>query len=421
MLTKWFKLEENNTTIRTELMAGLSTFLTMAYVVFVNPAILSTDFAGNPTGLSADAALLATCLAAFENFFFVSVVMALTAMGITNAWQVTLGITFIAGLLFLLLAIFKFRKALFDAISPSMKNAIAVGIGFFIAFIGLQNAGLIIDNPGSLVTFNTNLLNADTLIFFAGFFLTAILTIRKIRGAILWGILFNLILALIAGRVTWGGFVGLPQSHAFFKLDILGALKLSFVPFILIFLFMDMFDTMGTLIGVGQQTGLLDEKSPKINKALISDAVGTAVGSLAGTSTITSYIESIVGVQYGGRTGLTSVTTGLLFLLALFFTPLIAMVGGYLPITAPALVFVGSMMVQNIRKIEWEDLSETVPSFLIMLGIPLSYSIHDGLAMGLIAYPILKSATGKWKEIHLLSWIVAAIFVLRYLTLPHDY
>jgi len=436
MFEKIFRLSEKNTTIRTEIIAGLTTFMTMAYIIFLNPAILSTDFAGNPTGLSSDAAMLATCLAAAiatllmglyanfpiaqapgmgENFFFVTVVMALSAMGVADSWRVALGITLISGLLFLLLSLLKFRKAIIDAVSPSLKNAIAVGIGLLIAFIGFQNGGIILDAPGSLVQFNSQFLQTDVLVFFFGLFLTAILFVRKVRGAILWGILASALLSLVIGKVQFTGIVGLPQDHAFFKFDILGALKLYAIPFIVVFLFMDLFDTMGTLIGVGEQMGIMEEnKLPGANRALISDAVGTVVGSCTGTSTVTSYIESAVGVQYGGRTGLTSVITGLLFLLALLFAPLAGMIGKYAPITAPALVIVGSMMVRNVSKIDWEDYSEAIPAFLIVLGIPLSYNIHDGLAMGFIAYPVIKLAAGKREEINWLIVVVAVLFILRY-------
>ena len=436
MFEKLFKLQEKDSTIRVEVMGGVTTFLTMAYIIFVNPAVLSVDFAGNPTGLSLEAAMLATCLAAFaatmlmglyanfpiaqapgmgENFFFVSVVMALTAMGVADSWKVALGITFIAGVIFLALALFKFRKAIIDAVSPSLKNGIAVGIGLFIAFIGFQNGKLILASEGTLVQFNTNLLQTETIIFFVGLLATAVLFVRRVRGAIIWGILLTTVLSMIAGKVRYTGILGLPHDHAFFEFDLIGALKLTCVPFIVVFLFMDMFDTAGTLIGVGEQMGIMkDNKLPGANRALVSDAVGTLVGSCTGTSTVTSFIESVVGVQYGARTGLASVVTGLLFLFALFFTPLVGMIGNYLPITAPALVIVGAMMMQNIQKIDWKDYSEAIPAFLVILGIPLSYSIHDGLAMGFIAYPIIKLLSGRGREINWLIALVAVLFILRY-------
>jgi AGZA family xanthine/uracil permease-like MFS transporter len=431
-----FKLQEKGSSVRVEVIGGITTFLTMAYIIFVNPAILSTDFAGNPTGLSLEAAMLATCLSSFvatvlmglyanfpiaqapgmgENFFFVTIVMALAAMGVADSWKVALGITLIAGIIFLILSLFRFRKAVIDAVSPSLKNGIAVGIGLFIAFIGFQNGQVIQASPGTLVQFNRSLLQTESLIFFAGLLFTAALMVRRIRGAIIWGILLTTAISIIAGKVQYIGIIGLPHDHALFEFDLIGALKFAYIPFIVVFLFMDIFDTTGTLIGVGEQMGIMKEnKLPGANRALVSDAVGTIVGSCSGTSTVTSFIESVVGVQYGARTGLASVVTGLLFLVALFFTPIVGMIGRYLPITAPALVIVGAMMMQNVQKIDWKDYSEALPAFLMVLGIPLSYSIHDGLAMGFFAYPIIKLLAGRAKEINWLTGLVAVLFVLRY-------
>jgi AGZA family xanthine/uracil permease-like MFS transporter len=431
-----FKLQEKGSSVRVEVIGGITTFLTMAYIIFVNPAILSTDFAGNPTGLSLEAAMLATCLSSFvatvlmglyanfpiaqapgmgENFFFVTIVMALAAMGVADSWKVALGITLIAGIIFLILSLFRFRKAVIDAVSPSLKNGIAVGIGLFIAFIGFQNGQVIQASPGTLVQFNRSLLQTESLIFFAGLLFTAALMVRRIRGAIIWGILLTTAISIIAGKVQYIGIIGLPHDHALFEFDLIGALKFAYIPFIMVFLFMDIFDTTGTLIGVGEQMGIMKEnKLPGANRALVSDAVGTIVGSCSGTSTVTSFIESVVGVQYGARTGLASVVTGLLFLVALFFTPIVGMIGRYLPITAPALVIVGAMMMQNVQKIDWKDYSEALPAFLMVLGIPLSYSIHDGLAMGFFAYPIIKLLAGRAKEINWLTGLVAVLFVLRY-------
>ena len=436
MLEKLFKIQERESNVRIELMGGLATFMTMAYIVFVNPAILSVDQAGNPTGLSIDAALLATCLAACvatllmglyanfpiaqapgmgENVFFATVVAALAAQGIENAWQTALGIVMISGVIFLVLSILKFRKAIIDAISPSMKNAIAVGIGLFIAFLGLKNGGLFIADPVLAVRFNTHILQPDILIFLAGLFLTAILHVRRVRGSILWGILFTTVVSLISGQIRYEGPFGLPAEHAFFKFDLLGAMTLRALPFIIVFLFLDLFDTVGTLIGVSEQAGFIqDNRLPGANRALISDAVGTVTGACTGTSTVTSFIESAVGVEYGARTGLANIATAFLFLAALFFTPLVGMVGKYPPITAPALVLVGAMMVRNVSKIDWDDYSEAIPAFLIVLGIPLSSTIADGLAIGFIAYPVIKWFSGKGREVNWLMLIVALMFILRY-------
>jgi len=447
MIEKLFKLSENNTRVETELLAGLTTFLTMSYIVFLQPTVLSTDFAGDPTGLSKDAVLLATCLSAFlatlimglyanypiaqapgmgENFFFVSVIMALAAMEVANPHEVALGIVLISGLVFLLLSLLRVREAIIDSVSPCLKNGIAVGIGLFIAFIGLKNAGIIVHNPGTFVQLNSEVAHSQgAWVFFGILLFTAILQTLRVPGAILLGIVGGAGACLATGILKYNGCWGLPDwhEHAFFKCDVKSVWKAAdqLWPYVLIFLFMDMFDTVGTLIGVSEQAGLIhDNKLPRANRALLSDAVGTVAGACMGTSTVTSYIESAAGVEQGGRTGLTSVCTGFLFLLALFFTPLVKLVGAYPPITAPALVIVGSMMMKNVSKIDWEDYSECIPCFLIIIGIPLTFSIADGLALGLIAYPIIRLITGRVRGTHWLSYVVGAAFLARYIwvTLP---
>lgn len=411
----------------------------MAYIIFLQPAVLSTDFAGNPTGLDFGAVLLATCLASAiasilmgliakypialapgmgENFFFVSVIMSLSALGFANSWQVALGIIFISGVIFLILSIFRVREAIIDAVSPSIRNGIAVGIGLFIAFIGLKNGGLIIDKPGTLVGLNANVLSADVAVFVFGLIVASVLQCRRVRGSILWGILAAAILALILGKVEFGGIFGLPEikNQIAFKMDIKGALSLACLPFIVVFVFMDMFDTVGTLVGVAEQAGFIkDNKLPRANRALLADATGTVVGACLGTSTVTSYIESATGVEYGGRTGLTSITTGILFLLALLFGPLVGMIGNYLPITTPALVLVGAMMIRNVMKIDWNDYSECIPAFLTLIGIPLTFSIADGLALGFISYPVVKLLSGKGKEVKWLMYVLAVILIIYFI------
>ena len=447
-------------------MAGLTTFLTMAYIIFVQPAVLSGKIFNEPTGLDFGAVTTATCLAAAlatgimalyarypigqapgmgENFFFVvSVIPAAQAMidsgaidgrG-TSAWQIALGAVFIAGVLFLLLTLLGIREKLLDAISPSMRNAIAVGIGLFIAFIGLQYAGLIVANGGTMVKMNPEFASPDLIVFFFGLFVTAGLYVRHVRGAIVWGILAATLLAaglhwalpqcpagiaeskLVVGSQLMTRFelAGSPCSPppslapTIFKMDILGALSWPMLPFILIFLFMDLFDTLGTLIGVSQRAGLMkDGKLPRVKQAMVSDAVGTVAGAALGTSTVTSFIESAAGVEQGGRTGLTALVVAGLFIVALFFSPLIAMVGNYPPITAPALVVVGAMMMSNVREIAWDNYAEALPCFLIILGIPLTYSIGDGLALGLIAYPIIKLCAGEGREVKWLMYVLAVV------------
>lgn len=440
MLDRLFKLSDAGTTVRTEVGAGVVTFITMSYIIFLQPAVLSTDFAGNPTGLSADAVMLATCLSAFlatmimglwanypfalapgmgENYFFVTVIMSLVAMGVADAWRVAMGIVLISGVLFFLLNLLKIREAVITAIPPGLKSGIAAGIGLFIALIGMQNAGLVVRSPATGLTMNPDLLSVDLLVFLIGLLLTGLLMALRVRGAVLWALLAATLVSLFLGKVRFDGFFGLPQDHAFFGFDLRAALDLRFLPFIVIFLFMDMFDTVGTLVGVGQQGGFMkDNKLPRANRALMADAVGTVAGACMGTSTVTTYAESAVGVEQGGRTGLTSVVTGLLFLLALFFTPLAAMVGTYPPITAPALVVVGAMMIRGVSGIDWKEPAEGISAFLILAGIPFCFSISDGLALGFIAYPAIMLLSGRGRKVSWLLYLVALLFILRYVCFP---
>lgn len=437
MLEQFFKLSKNNTNIQREVLAGLTTFLTMAYIIFVQPMVLSSDFLGNPTGMDFGALLLATCIVSAattifmglyanypialapgmgENFFFVSVIMALSGLGIPDAWQVALGIVFISGIIFLLLSLLGVREAIVNAISPSMRNGIAVGIGLFITFIGMKNANIIIAKPGTLVGLNTDFISPDIAVFFLGLIVASVLQVKSVRGSILWGILSAAILAMVLGRIKFEGIFGLPEikNHIAFKMDIKSAFSMTCLPFIIVFLFMDMFDTVGTLVGVAEASGFMkNNKLERANKVLVVDAAGTVGGALLGTSTVTSYIESAAGVSYGGRTGLTSITIGILFLFSLLFSPLIGMIGKYPPITASALVIVGVMMMKNVSKVTWDDYSESVPAFLTIVGIPLCYSIADGLALGFISYAVIKMFSGKGKEV---SWImhVLAIILLVY-------
>lgn len=461
MLERLFRLSEHNTTVRTELLAGLTTFLTMAYIIFVQPGILTRTLDGEPTGMDFGAVTTATCLAAAlataimglyarfpiaqapgmgENVMFVTLVATLQTgqAGSSTPWQTALGVVFIAGVLFLLLSLLGVRRMILSAISPSMRNGIAVGIGLFIAFIGLQKAGLVVANPGTYVAVNPQFASPDLIVFFYGLLVTAGLHALRVRGSIVWGILAAAVLAVVLQ-------LGLPhmpeaisqselvtQSRLFtdftiaesvvqrppsmdptlIKLDLVGAMSWSMVPFILIFLFMDLFDTLGTLVGVSEQAGLIkDNELPRANRALVSDAVGTVAGALMGTSTVTSFIESAAGVEQGGRTGLTAVTTAGLFIAALFFYPIIEMIGNYPPIFAPALVVVGSLMMKNVAKIDWSNYAEALPVFLIIIGIPMTFSIADGLALGFIAYPIVKLIAGQGRDVKWLMYLMAAVLV----------
>jgi AGZA family xanthine/uracil permease-like MFS transporter len=464
MLDRLFRLPENQTTARTEVLAGITTFLTMAYIIFVQPAVLSGRMFGQPTGMDFGAITTATCLSAAlataimalyarypiaqapgmgENFFFVfSAIPAATAAGFTNGWEVALGTVFISGVLFLILSLVGLRELIFNAVSPSLKNGIAAGIGMFIAFIGLQNAGLILKDPGTAVKLNPHFTSPDLLVFFVGLLVTAVLHARRVRGSILWGIVaataLTAVLKLSLPLLPTGipalpevkscmlmqrfefatGFVAAPPSLAptFAKMDLVHALSPQMLPFVFVFLFMLMFDAIGTLIGVCEQAGFMrDNKLPRAKQAMVSDAIGTVAGAGLGTSTVTSFIESAAGVEQGGRTGLTGLVVAALFLLALFFSPLIAMVGSYPPITAPALVIVGAMMMQNVAKIDWKDYTESVPAFLTLIGIPLSYSIADGLALGFISYPIIKLLSGRGREVGWLTYLLAVVLVLYFI------
>ncbi|MBN2302789.1 MAG: NCS2 family permease [Lentisphaerae bacterium] len=435
MFERLFRLKENGVTIRVEILAGVTTFLTMAYIIFLQPLVLSTDFAGQPTGLDAGAVLLATCVvSAFatifmglyarypialapgmgENFFFVGTIMALSAAGFVNAWQTALGVIFLSGIIFFVLSILRVREVIINAISPSMRNGIAIGIGLFIAFIGLKNGGVIIAKPGTFVGLNSNLITVDVVVFFVGLIVAGGLQSRHVRGSILWGIGAAAAVALACGKIRYNGIFGLPviENPTVFKMDILSALSLTCAPFIVVFVFMDLFDTVGTLVGVAEQAGFMkDNKLPRASQALLVDATATVAGACMGTSTVTSYIESAAGVAYGGRTGLTSLVVGILFLAALLVSPLVGMVGNYPPVTACALVVVGALMARNVQRIDWDDYSESIPAFLTAVSIPLTFSIADGLAVGFISYPMIKLVAGKGKHVSWLMYILAGVLI----------
>lgn len=460
MLDRCFGLSQNRTSVRTEALAGFTTFLTMAYIIVVQPAVLSGRMFGRETGMDFGAVMTATCLSAAlatalmallarypiaqapgmgENFFFVfSAIPAAAAAGFSTPWQVALGAVFVSGVLFLVLSLVGVRELIFNAVSPSLKHGIAGGIGLFIAFIGLQNAGLILKDPGTAVKLNPHFASPDLLVFFLGLLVTAVLHARRVRGAVLWGMVAATLLAVVfklalpglptaisaAPLVTESKLmtqfqfastlVAAPPSLAptFLQMDLVGALSPKMLPFVFVFLFMLMFDAIGTLIGVCEQAGFMrDNKLPRAKQAMVSDAVGTVAGAALGTSTVTSFIESAAGVEQGGRTGLTGLVVALLFLLTLFFGPVIAMVGSYPPITAPALVIVGALMLQNVARIAWNDATEALPAFLVLIGIPLSFSIADGLALGFIAYPLLKLFSGRGREAGWLTYLLAAMLL----------
>lgn len=463
MMERLFRLSENQTSVRTEIVAGVTTFLTMAYIIVVQPAVLSGKMFGIDTGMDFGAVTSATCLsAAFatavmalyarypiaqapgmgENFFFVfSALPAAAAAGFSNAWQVALGVVFVSGVIFLVLSLIGLRELIFNSVSPSLKNGIAAGIGLFIAFIGLQQAGLIVKDPATAVKLNAQFTSPDLIVFFVGVLTTAVLHARRVRGSILWGIVvataLTCVLKLVLPNMPPGiaaapvvtesmlatrfelarAIIAPPPSLAptFLKMDLGHALTPAMLPFVFVFVFMLTFDAIGTLIGVCEQAGLMrDNKLPRAKQAMVSDAMGTVAGAALGTSTVTSFVESAAGVEAGGRTGLTGLVVAVLFLIALFFSPLIAMIGAYPPITAPALTIVGAMMMQNVTKIDWKDYTESIPAFLIIVGIPLSYSIADGLALGFISYALIKGFSGRAREISWLTYLLAFVLVLYF-------
>jgi len=362
-----------------------------------------------------------------ENFFFLTVVLG-GVTGTAVSWEAALAAVFVSGVLFLVLSLFRLREAIFDALPLSLKFAIPAGIGVFIAFIGLQQGGLVVDAPGSLVKLG-DLSSGPVLLALFGLVLISVLMVLQVKGAILWGLLASTAVGLPFGLTTWHGVVDRPPdlSPVLLKMDLAALLDLAMIPVVVIFLFMVLFDTIGTLVGVGQQAGLMkDGKLDRVGRALLSDAVGTTAGAMLGTSTVSSYIESAAGVAAGARTGLASVVTGLLFLAAVFFYPLVRMVGGGIevaegvflyPVTAPVMVLVGSMMVRTVRDIPWDDPSEAIPAFLVILGMPLTYSIADGLALGFVAYPLLKLLSGRGREVSALVYVMAVllggVFVLK--------
>ncbi len=428
-LERLFKLSENKTTIRTEVAAGVTTFLTMAYIIFVNPAILSE------AGVPFSGALFATCIASAIGSLMMGLIanypfalapgMGLNAYftysvvkGMGYDWHVAMGAVFISGVVFLILTLARIRAMIVDAIPMTMKTAVAVGIGLFIAFIGLKNAGVIVSSPATFVTLG-HIMTKPVLLSLGGLLVTAALLARGYRSAIITGIilvtLFSILLKVSSPPT---GLFQMPDMRStFLQLDIKGALRLGVFDVIFVFLFVDLFDTIGSLMGLGRQAGYLDSEGrmPRVNRALFADAIATIAGSLLGTSTVVTYIESSTGVSEGGRTGLTAVVVAILFLLATFFSP----IAGAIPAiaTAPALIIVGALMISAVADIEWNDITEAIPAFLTIIAMPLTFSIANGLAIGFIFYPILKIMTGRWREVRPLVYVLAVLFILRYVYL----
>ncbi len=440
VLRRFFKLDESGTTIQREISGGVTTFVTMAYIIFVQPVVM------NAAGMDLEAAMVATCLSSAlatfimglaanypvalapamgHNFFFTYTVV----LTLQYTWQQALGAVFVAGVLFILLSTIGLRERLLNEVPVALKHAIAVGIGLLIAFVGLAWSGIVIDNPGTLVGMG-DLGAPPVLLSLFGLAVMAILLVLKVRAAMLIGIAASLILALITGMTKFQGVVASVPSltPTFLKLDILGTFQPGLIPIIFIFFFLALFDTVGTLIGVSQEAGLLrpDGTLPRARQALLSDAAGTSLGALLGTSTVTSYIESAAGVSAGARTGLANMVTGILLLLSLVFAPLVRMIGGGMqygeglrlyPIVAPALIIVGCFMIKNVRHIAWDDFGEAIPAFLTMMIMPLTFSITEGIAFGFISYTVLKAVQGRFREVPKLISVFALLFVIRYIFL----
>ncbi|MFV0284090.1 MAG: NCS2 family permease [Castellaniella sp.] len=429
MLEQFFKLTEHDTSVRTEVLAGLTTFLTMAYIVFVNPDILSS------TGMDKGAVFVATCLAAALgslimaflanwpigmapgmglNAFFAFTVVA--QMG--YSWQQALGAVFISGVVFVILTVTGAREWLVAGIPASLRSAIAAGIGLFLGIIALGSAGIVVANPATKVGLG-DLTHATTLFAVLGFFIIAALDAMRIRGAILIGILAITLLSIVTGYTEFRGIFSAPPSLSptFFELDIMGALNTGFFHVILVFVLVEVFDATGTMIGVATRAGLIRPGRPgRLGRALLSDSCAIVAGSMLGTSSTTAYIESASGVQAGGRTGLTALTIAVLFLLALFLSPLAAIVPAYA--TAPALLYVACLMLRELVDVEWSDITESVPAAIAAISMPLTYSIANGLAFGFISYVAIKILSGRFREIHPATLLVAILFTIKYALFP---
>lgn len=432
MLERMFQLREHGTTVRTEMIAGFTTFMTMAYIIFVNPSVVAE------TGMPAAGVLIATAISAafatllmafLANYpFALAPGMGLNAyftygvvLGMGWTWQEALGAVFLSGVIFLLLTFSKVRESIINSIPMSLKSGIGAGIGLFIAFIGLANAKIVVDNPATLVSMG-NPLDPNVLVAVFGIIITVWMLAKRVPGAILFGIIGSTVLSVIIGlSKAPTEFVALPNFGPWFdivgKLDIQGALSKGFLTVVLSFLFVDFFDTAGTLVGVSKQAGMLDEKGnlPKAGRALLADSIGTMAGAAVGTPTVTTYIESASGVAAGGRTGLTGVVVAVLFLLSLFFIPIIGVVPS--AATAPALIIVGAMMMRNIKDMDWDDMTDVIPAFLAMIAMPLTYSIATGISIGFVVYPIVKLLSGRGKDVHWIVYLLGIIFIFRFMFL----
>jgi len=426
LLDRYFKLTENQTTVRQEMLGGLTTFMTMAYIVVVNPQILSQ------AGMPPEGVVFATCISAavatllmglYANYpIALAPGMSLNAyftysvcLGMHIPWQTALGVIFFSGILFVLLTVTRIREQIVNGIPDGLKHSTAAGIGMFIAFVGMRNAKLVVANPATFVSVG-NFSDPQVQAAWFGVILTLILMARKINGSIILGILGTTVFGILRGIAHWPtALFSMPHpSGTLLQLDLRGALHLGLFEIIFVFLFVDLFDNVGTLVGVCEQAGFVkDGKIPRVGRILLADGVGTVFGSLTGTSTVTSYIESAAGVAAGARTGLSNVFVAALFLAAMFCAPIAAAIPGFA--TAPALILVGALMMQSIAHVKWSDFTEAFPAFMTVVAMPLTFSIATGLSLGVISYTAVKVAAGKYREVSTVLWILTALFILRYI------
>ncbi len=427
MFEKFFKLKENGTNIRTEVIAGITTFLTMAYILAVNPSILSA------TGMDQNALFTTTAIAAIVG----TLVMALWAklpfalapgmglnaffafsvvLGMGHSWQFALTAVLIEGVIFIFLTLFNVREAIVEAIPASIRTAISSGIGLFIAFIGLQNAGIIVNNDATLVSLG-EITSGNALLGLIGLLITAVLVVKKVKGDLLIGILATTLIGIPLGITQMKGFVSVPPSiePIFFQFEWKEVFTFDMMIVVFTFLFVDIFDTLGTLVGVSTKAGMLDKngKIPNAKKAFMADAIGTTAGAMLGTSTVTTYVESAAGVSEGGRTGLTALVTAIAFGIALFLSPVFLAIPG--AATAPALILVGLYMLSPIRELDFNDFSETIPAFITIIAMPLSYSIAEGITLGVLSFVFINLLAGNFKKLSIGMYILAILFILKYI------
>jgi AGZA family xanthine/uracil permease-like MFS transporter len=429
MLDKFFKITENKSTLKTEIIAGITTFMTMVYILAVNPSILSA------TGMDKDAVFTATALSAI----IATLVMALVAklpfalapgmglnaffaftvvLGMGYSWEFALTAVFLEGIIFIILTAFNIRELIVNSIPINLKHAVSVGIGLFIAFIGLKGTGLIVDHPATLVGLG-DMRNPAVLVGLAGVIIIGVLFAKKVKGAILIGVLASTIIGIFVGITVIPenfSLVSLPPSiePIFFKFDFSQVFSLDMLIVLFTFLFVDMFDTVGTLVGVSSKADMLDKDGnvPRAKQALFADAIGTTVGAILGTSTVTTYVESAAGVAEGGKTGMTALTVAGMFALALFFAPIFMIIPA--AATAPALIIVGLFMISPIMKIDLDDFTEAIPAFFTIIMMPLTYSIAEGIVFGMLSFVILKLLTGRYKEIKPIMYIIAILFLIKF-------